>query len=199
MEILTGPYLQQLCWLLLWCCCSLLTSFFFPRKIFACHLVICRTSRTGIEKCAAKLFQIHGGSTNESSKLSLPGNTFLNLITAWALLLLCPHQSVKSRRGVHWLPPPSPQIASLHHRAVGIVQGDPGRVGHGLSTIPRERTSMGIRGPACPRHHTAYSRQTTPANHDEISTGLALRPCGPISLTKSAPLWLLIYTPCMSD
>lgn len=122
MEIVTSPYLQQLCQLLLWCCFSLLTSFFLKR-VFACRLVICRMSRIGIEKCAAKLFQTHGGSDNESPKLSLPGNTFLIPSTAWALLLLCLHPPTvlssgcqDQKRGpavprhpvfcpVHWLAP----------------------------------------------------------------------------------------------
>lgn len=75
-------------------CCSDTASdlwLFFFAEVFACRLVICRTSRTGIEKCAVKLFQTHGGSDNESPKLSLPANTFLIPSTARALLLLYPH------------------------------------------------------------------------------------------------------------
>lgn len=78
-------------------CCSDAAShfwffkFFFFSKVFACRLVICRMSRTGIEKCAVKWFQTHGGSDNESPKLSLPANTFLIPSTTRALLLLYPH------------------------------------------------------------------------------------------------------------
>lgn len=142
MEIVTSPYLQQLCQLLLWCCFSLLTPFFLKR-VFACRLVICRMSRIGIEKCAAKLFQTHGGSDNESPKLSLPGNTFLIPSTAWALLLLCLHPPTalssgcqdQKRRGVlqfpgipffvlstAWLPPDS-WITPSFPGGAGIMQG----------------------------------------------------------------------------
>lgn len=112
MEITTSPYLQQLCQLLLGCSSSLLT-FFFLKRVFACRMVICRTSRTGIEKCAAKLFQTHGGSDNESSKLfPCQGIHFLMPSTPWAPLLFCPcpptapwsgHQDQKER-GVLQLP-----------------------------------------------------------------------------------------------
>lgn len=86
--------------------------FLFLSKVLACRLVICRMSRTGIEKCAVKLFQTHGGSDNESPKLSLPANTFLIPSTARALLLLYPfpltalssgHQDQK-RRGILLFP-----------------------------------------------------------------------------------------------
>lgn len=141
MEIVTSLYLQQPCQLLLWCCFSLLTLFFLQR-VFAWRLVICRTSRMGIEKCAAKLFQTHGGSDNESPKLSLAGNTFLIPSTAWALLILCPRppaalssgcQGQERRTILQFLgilgfvlstdwPPPNSWITPLFPGGAGVVR-----------------------------------------------------------------------------
>ena len=74
----------------------LTSNIFFSKRAFACRRVICRTSITGIEKCAAKLFQTHGGSDNESPKLSLPGNTFLIPSTAQSTASPLPSPSRRS-------------------------------------------------------------------------------------------------------
>lgn len=114
--------------------------FIFFSKVFACRLVICRMSRTGIEKYAVKLFQTQGGSENESPKLSLPANTFLIPSTARALLLLYPHPLTtpssghqdQKRRGILQLPripglscsssAPLPTLESHLHSQEGLGQ-----------------------------------------------------------------------------
>lgn len=79
------------------CCSNAVSDFwiFFFFFLFLKSLCLSpsylQNDRTGIEKYAVKLFQTHGGSDNESPKLSLPANTFLIPSAARALLLLCPH------------------------------------------------------------------------------------------------------------
>lgn len=88
--------------------------------------------------------------------------------------------------------PSSPWIPAMHHGRAGTVQCAPGRVGRGLSPHRRKEQAWGRWVAAAPWHHTACSRQIAPKNHEEMSTGLGPRSCGPKGLTKSTLLQLFI-------
>lgn len=98
-------------------------------------------SRTGIEKCAEKLFQIHRGSNNESPKLALPKEYISIPSTTQALLLSalsgvskCEDQEPQS---CPLMGPSSPWIPAMQHGGAGTLQHAPGNVRHELSPHPR--------------------------------------------------------------